>query len=142
MQTLENIDCLVFNLKNSAYALKVSQVEEILSVPALTKLPTSPSYLKGVFMLRKDLVTVLDVSEALGDTPSDTTLAIVVKIGGSLYGLEIESVSEVNKLSFEGIPTISNPFVEGICKKEGQLIQYLNVEKMIKTLSTKARKVA
>ena len=59
-------ELLVFGLDDSAYAVSVERVREIVRMKAMTAIPRSPDWLLGVVALRGEVVQVIDLRRRLG----------------------------------------------------------------------------
>jgi len=56
----------VFRSGRERYCLSVSEVEEVVEWPVLTRMPLSPQFLMGIFNLRGVIIPVLDIAYAEG----------------------------------------------------------------------------
>ena len=57
----ETTQYLSFKLGEEIFAVDVAQVREILDVIAITKVPQTPDFMKGVINLRGSVVPVMDM---------------------------------------------------------------------------------
>ena len=57
---------LTFRIGEEDFALEVSNVREILEFTAITKVPKTPEYMRGVINLRGSVVPVLDMRLKFG----------------------------------------------------------------------------
>src|SRR5439155_26450379 len=71
---------LSFRIAGRDYALPLLQAREIVILPPLTRVPTTPPHILGVFNLVGRVVPVLDVAIrlGLGGTPFSETSCVVV----------------------------------------------------------------
>ena len=79
----------VFRSGRERYCLAVSEVEEVVEWPTLTRIPLAPPFLKGIFNLRGVIVPVLDIAyqeDRRTDTPP-THLVVTAWGGGSERGV-------------------------------------------------------
>jgi purine-binding chemotaxis protein CheW len=92
------------------YALPVRQVQEILRVAALTRVPHAPFPVRGVTNLRGYVLPVVDLRLRLGlPAAEDGPLArvMVVQTRGRLIGLlvdAVEQVAQIDRLAVEPPP--------------------------------------
>jgi len=101
---------LTFKLDNDSYAINVKQVLEILEIKPITRVPKSPSYLKGVINLRGNILPVADTRNKLGMAEAPLTiesciLVLTVDTGKEalLVGAIVDSVQEVIEIQEENI---------------------------------------
>lgn len=101
--TTETIDTLtdrylLFTIDDAYYGLPLELATEILTLPAITRLPCVANYVKGIINLRGKVIPVLDVRMKLGlpEIPFDESNAIIViSIREMPVGLIVDMVSEV-----------------------------------------------
>ena len=138
---------LSFQLGEEMFAADVSKVLEILEMRPITKVPRSPSYMRGVINLRGSVLPVLDTRIKFGmETKEDTvdTCIVVLNVlmeGEPLtLGALVDSVEEVLELTdadIEKPPTIGSKFnpeyLHGMVKMDENFIMVLNVDKVFST---------
>jgi purine-binding chemotaxis protein CheW len=57
---------VTFNIAKEEYAFNIDKVREILRVSEITAVPNVPSYVRGLFTIRNQLMPVLDLRSILG----------------------------------------------------------------------------
>ncbi|MEW8014513.1 MAG: chemotaxis protein CheW [Candidatus Sedimenticola endophacoides] len=62
----ESFSVLVFELQESRYAVDAARVLEILWLPELTPVEEAPDYVAGVFVLRGEIIPVVDLDHRFG----------------------------------------------------------------------------
>ena len=65
---------LTLQLGNELFAIDVAQVREILELAQVTKVPTAPSYMRGVVNVRGRAIPVVDLRTKFGLPPTPDTL--------------------------------------------------------------------
>ena len=138
---------LTFKLLNEEYGIEILKVREIIGVMAITSLPRTPPFVRGVINLRGKVIPVIDLrSKFEMETTEDTdqTCIIVVDVmiqGGSIQiGILVDSVSEVLDILGEDIEeapafgtNIDTAFILGMAKAKGSVKILLNIEKVLST---------
>ena len=132
---------VVFELANELYGIDIAVVESIIKVQAITQLPQTPDYIKGLTNLRGTVLPVIDLRIRFGlDVQKDTkqTRVIIVTMGNIKVGMMVDSVSEVLRVPDESIgplpPMVNSAnsvFLKGIVRLENRLIILLEVEKVL-----------
>ncbi len=117
---------MTFRFGNEHYALKIQYVSEIIPFQAITAIPETEDYIKGLINLRGKILPVIDVRLRFKQTPfeyNDRTCIIVIIVKDTMVGLVVEEIAEVVEISAENIlppPTImrgdrvQNKYVYGI----------------------------
>ena len=92
-------ELLVFGLDESAYAIAVERIREIVRMRDLTHVPRSPDWMLGVMALRGEVVEVVDLRCRLGlpaGEPNRSSRIIVLHGDAErVTGVLVDSVSEV-----------------------------------------------
>jgi purine-binding chemotaxis protein CheW len=86
---------LEFEVAQQRYAVRASQVQEVLPRPALTPLQEGPATVAGILRLRGRLVLVVDLRRRLGLPPVRPRLSqcvVVALIGGDTVGILVDAV--------------------------------------------------
>jgi len=94
----KKIKFVVFRIEEEEYAIKVTNVKEIIRIPQITKLPNLPDYITGLCGLRGGLLPVIDCRKLLGMPKHDfneNSRIIVADIYGKTVGLISDKVLEV-----------------------------------------------
>jgi purine-binding chemotaxis protein CheW len=96
---------LSFILAGEEYALGILQVKEIIEYDTVTRVPGTPSWVRGVFNLRGSVVPVVDLAVKLGMAPSvlsrwSCIVVVEVKLGQEriVLGLLADSIGQVMEL--------------------------------------------
>jgi purine-binding chemotaxis protein CheW len=89
---------LTFLLAAEQYGVEILKVQEIRGYSAVTPIPNTPSYIKGVINLRGTVVPVVDLRAKFAMETVDYnkfTVIIVVTLGAKIIGLVVDAVSDV-----------------------------------------------
>ena len=117
---------MTFRSGKEHYALKIQYVSAIIPFQAITAIPETEDYIKGLINLRGKILPVIDVRLRFNQAPfeyNDRTCIIVIIVKGTMVGLVVEEIAEVVEISSENIlppPTImrgdrvQNKYVYGI----------------------------
>lgn len=142
--TIDQNQYFSFHLENELFALRIAAIREVLELPAITRIPRSPEFMRGVINLRGNAVPVVDLRCKFGMPPSpptvDTSIIVfeaVLEGEKTLMGALVDAVSEVVELLPEAIeppPTmgtiIKSDFITGISTIEGQFVSILDIERV------------
>jgi len=137
----ETCQFMTFKLGDELFALKVSQVREVLEVPQITKVPTAPAYMRGVVNVRGQAIPVVDLRlrfglQSIQETLSTRVIVMELLIDGetAVIGGLADSVHEVIELAAENItppPSIAmrwkTDFILGMGRRGDEFIIILDV---------------
>jgi len=136
---------LTFKLAEEEYGLEILKVQEIIQMQAVTKVPRTPDYVRGVINLRGKVIPVVDLRRKFGlDSVKDTekTCIIVVQIahqeGKVVMGIIIDEVKEVLDIKAENIEetpsfgaSVNTEFILGIGKIGTSVKMLLSIDKVL-----------
>lgn len=139
-----SLQIVVFKLGNEEYGLHIDQIKEVVITPTITKMPQTPSYVKGVANIRGNVIAIFDLEErfnltrTIQDRGSKYTLVVEsedVKMG--LLVTEVPNTVSVNASDLDesvGIINDSNAesnYIKGIIKAGDRLIILIDIFKVI-----------
>jgi purine-binding chemotaxis protein CheW len=110
------LQLVTFFLGDEEYALAIGEVQEIIRVGDITRVPNTRSHVRGVINLRGRIVPVIDLKRrlALGDTEIGRESRVVVaELGGRVLGLTVDRVSEVLLLSTRQLEAVPDEVLSG-----------------------------
>lgn len=137
---------LSFRLGDEDYGVDILRVQEIRGWEAVTRIPNSPDYVKGVLNLRGSIVPIFDMRQRLGMEPrqySKNTVVIVLRIQGDQgernMGVVVDEVSDVvttHKESIRSTPEFggsnATEFISGLTDADDRMIILLDVDKLLR----------
>ncbi len=141
-EDLDNLEqqYLTFRLSDQDYGIPILEVQEIKGWTAVTPIPNSPHFIKGVLNLRGTIVPIIDLRLRFNLERKEYdqfTVIIVVNISGKLAGLVVDSVSDVVNASneqhceapeFEG--QLNRQFIDGLVQFDEKLLILLDISKL------------
>ncbi len=133
---------LTFVLADEVFALEIERVREVLEVTAITRVPRSPDFVRGVINLRGAVVPIIDLRHKLElgatDMTVDTCIVIVevtIDRQRQVVGVLADSVKEVVDLSNEQIDSppqmgasIDSTFLAGMCRSGDRFTMLLDID--------------
>jgi purine-binding chemotaxis protein CheW len=156
-QTVETIDAavklttnragkyLTFSLGAEEYGIGILKVKEIIGIMAITTVPQTRRYVRGVINLRGKVIAVTDLRLKFGMESAaytERTCIIVVETKGSgnqiLMGIIVDSVSEVLNIrsgEIEDAPDfgtkMDTSYILGMAKMEGGVKILLDIDSVL-----------
>lgn len=138
---------LTFVIAGDEYAIRILQVREIIQCDAITKVPRTPPWIRGVFNLRGGVVPVVDLAVKFGlaETPlTDTTCIVVTEVNlegeQAVMGVLADSVSQVVDLREDEIEppprfgtSVQVDYLLGMGKVDGKLALILDIDRVLST---------
>ncbi len=131
---------VVFNLGLDEYGVNISCAQEIIRIPKVTNIPSTPSFVKGIINLRGKIIPVFDLKKRFGIDESERSIdsrLLILEIEGSRLGIIVDDVSEVLRTDEESIQHLVNEMagisqnsIDGITIVDERIIIILNVLKL------------
>lgn len=134
------LQLLEFLVGDEFFGINIAKVSEIMIYTEVTKVPSSPDAVEGVFMHRDKLVTVIDLHNILGISLPESTpgLFIVCDFQQLSIAFHVTSVDGIQRLSWlqiEKPPAVTDADGEniatGIAKMEQRIVMILDFEKIV-----------
>jgi purine-binding chemotaxis protein CheW len=140
-QVAEGQQYVTFSLNDEEYAIDAINVQEIVELANITKVPHLPEYLKGVINLRGTIIPVVDMKMKFGmkgEAAQKHTCVIVTEFAGGVMGLIVDAVSDVMHLPEESIAAtpsfgtrINTDFIKGMGQVSDRLVLVLDINKVL-----------
>ncbi len=137
------IEYVTVMIGDQLFGLPISRVQDVFMPDRLTRVPLSSPEIAGVLNLRGRIVTAIDMRRRLGLPPrtdGKPPMAVGIELRGESYGLLIDTVGEVLKLSDgtrEPNPVNLDQHLArvsgGVHRLEGQLMVILDVDRVLET---------
>ena len=133
---------LTFSLVGEEYGIEIRKVREIIGMMAITMVPQTPQYFKGVINLRGKVIPVVDLRLKFGMEEmeyTDRTGIIVVELHTNIMmGIVVDTVSEVLNVKaadIEETPSfgaaMNTNYILGMAKAENGIKILLDIDKVM-----------
>lgn len=137
----EHIDfkMVTFSLGGKDYAVDIMKVKEIAKFGNFTYVPNTMHYVRGVYNLRGEIISVIDLRQMFGVPLPDETKAqesgLIVRVEDHLLGVVVDSIDRVVGISSSEIQPphpifadVNIRYISGVVEHEGRLYIILDVE--------------
>ncbi len=136
---------LTFVLAGEEYGIGILKVKEIIGIMAITTVPQTPAYMKGVINLRGKVIPISDLRvkfgmEAIDYTEKTCIIVVEIASGGQkvMMGILVDSVSEVLNIKggdIEDAPNfgsrLNTNYILGMAKTGGRVKILLDIDKVL-----------
>lgn len=136
------LQLVIFQLGGEEFGVEIMQVQEIIRMPEITRIPQSPVYVEGVINLRGKIIVVINLNTKFDlhskELDADSRI-IIVEIGENVVGMIVDSVSEVLRLSTSSVEPapdiistkIKADYLKGVGKLDERLLILLDLERVL-----------
>lgn len=159
---MELVDFRIFKqgedrIYEGVYGVNVSKVREIIKIPVLTELPSTPDFIEGIFDLRGVVVPVINLAKWMGIKEPDPAKCsfkprvIVTEFSNVLIGFIVHEAKRIRRISWKDIEpanfsTGSGAFekgkITGVTRIENdEVLLMLDLETVVEDLGIYTEKV-
>ena len=136
---------LTFMLAGEEYGVDILRVQEIKGWDAVTQVPNTPEYIRGVINLRGTIVPIVDLRLRFNMEKMEygaTTVVIVLKVMNEeksrIMGIVVDGVSDVYNVPGEQIKpapdfgsVVDTEFVMGFASVDEKMVILLEIDHML-----------
>jgi purine-binding chemotaxis protein CheW len=136
---------LTFSLSDEQYGIGILKIKEIIGMMAITAVPRTPTYVKGVINLRGKVIPVIDLRARFNmeeNEYDDRTCIVVVEIQSNgiemVIGIVVDSVSEVLNIKSDEIEetpefgmSLNTEYILGMATIEGGVKILLDIDAVL-----------
>ena len=133
---------VLFELVNTAYAVRSSAVSRLEMVENVTPVPNATESLEGVVLSRGRIIPAVNLRTRFGFSRIAydlRTRLIVVEADGRMVGLIVDAAREFTRLAAseikpppDAIANLNGDYLEGIANINGRVILVLKLEEILK----------
>ncbi|HHJ15229.1 MAG TPA: chemotaxis protein CheV [Gammaproteobacteria bacterium] len=134
------LELLLFRLDGKQlFGINVFKVQEVIQCPPLTHIPDSHAVVHGVANMRGRMVTVMDLSKAIGgrglDKPEEK-FVVVTEYNQYVQGFLVGGVDRIINMNWEEILPPpkgmgDDNYLTAVCKVDNELVEIIDVEKVL-----------
>lgn len=115
---------LTCTMQGMSYLVPTAPIREVEAIGAVTPVPHTPPWLRGVMNLRGEIVAVIDLVQFLG-LPRESgpgTEALICTDGDLIVALAVDTVSAIRPLAAEDILPLPEQHLEGLREAAGRYL--------------------
>ena len=141
--TPATLQLVSFSIADETFRINILNVQEIIRLVEITRVPNSLPHVEGVINLRGQIVSVVDLRTRLGiarQAPSTQTRIMVVECDDKTVGFLVDEVRQVLRISnavIESTPTLTThadaQYVRGVAKLDDTLLTLLDPHELLVT---------
>ena len=133
---------IVIRINNEFFGIDIMNVDSIVKIQQITRVPKSQDYFIGVINLRGEIVPVMSLRKRFGveEVPDDSaTRIIILKLDQNLVGIKVDMVRDVVALEETDIEKNNivtalrsgQMFIKAVGKHDDELISILGLHSVV-----------
>ncbi|GAB6069721.1 chemotaxis protein CheV [Thiomicrorhabdus hydrogeniphila] len=150
---MNRMELLLFTIKGKQlFGINVFKVREVIRTPEISSVPKADPRVVGVADIRGHTMPMIDLAKSLDLEPVDPkkyseSLTIVTEFNSSIQGFLVEDVDRIVHLRWEDIlappDSLQNVnYLTGITRAQDQIVQIVDVEKVLAEVSGLSNEVS
>lgn len=138
----DELPFVTFSLGQESFGVALANVEEIVDLPAVTKIPDAPDYVMGVICIRDQVLPLLDFTRLLrvegssDDAPKE--MVILLSFENARLGMVVDGIQEIIRIRDEDIlpapHTLSEPekaHLDGVVIRSDRMVSLIRVMQIL-----------
>jgi purine-binding chemotaxis protein CheW len=138
---MANRQLVILNLNEEDFGVEITQVDSIIKMQEIYKVPNTPPFIEGLINLRGKVYTVFCLRKKFGmpDKPFDgNTKIVIVNVNSIMVGFIVDEVKEI--LTFEEadvepapdfIKELDRKYLTGVAKKGDKIVLILDLKQVL-----------
>ena len=133
---------IVVNIGDEFFGIDIMNIDNIVRMQRITRVPKTSDFFKGVINLRGEVVPVMSLRKKMGideDVITNASRIIIVKIDGQYsVGILVDAVKEVLSIADSSVESVVRGvandramYLKGIGKFNDELISLLNINSIL-----------
>lgn len=135
------LQLVTFRIGEEEFGVNILQVQEIIRMLDITKVPKAPDFVEGVINLRGKVIPIIDLRKRFGlpfRERDKMSRIIVVELGATVVGFIVDAVSEVLRLPASTVepppPVVAGldaEYISGVGKLDDRLLIMLDMNRLL-----------
>jgi chemotaxis protein histidine kinase CheA len=142
-EVIELVQLVTFTMAGETYALEIQQVEAIINLVPITRVPKAPMHIDGVINLRGEIVPVINTRRRLrlaelARSASNQIIILAFEEEKVKAGFLVDSVQEVIRLPESAIEppsrvseSVDVEYLRGVGKIDNKIVIMLNAHRIV-----------
>ncbi|NCN04636.1 MAG: chemotaxis protein CheR [Spirochaetales bacterium] len=144
-ELLEQIDfkMVTFSLAGKDYGIDIMKIKEIARFVHFTYVPNTPPYVRGVYNLRGEIISIIDLRGMFNlpheeNERGEEEAGLILRLESNLIGVVVDKIDKVIGINSGSIQPphpifgdINIKYISGVVENGGRLYIILDVEKIL-----------
>lgn len=128
-------DFVIFNINEMVLGINMINVQKIIRLPVIAKIPNSLKYIEGVIDFDGNLISVINLKKKFDFSHAtiniDSNLLIIINDNG-LFGIIVDEINEIVKIDYSKVvKNVDSKYIFGVTKIKNNIISILNFSSLV-----------
>lgn len=142
VQEIADFKMVTFTLAGKDYGIDIMQVKEIAKFTRFTYVPNTPTFVRGVYNLRGDIISIIDLrllfnlpAQQKGEDEPENGL--ILRLENTLLGIVVDSIDRVVSIPSSQVQPphpifgdINIKYISGVAERDERLYIILDIERV------------
>ena len=142
VQEVADFKMVTFTLSGKDYGIDIMQVKEIAKFARFTYVPNTPNFVRGVYNLRGDIISIIDLRllfnlPAQQRSEEDSENGLILRLESNLLGVVVDSINRVVSIPSNHVqpphPIFSDinlKYISGVAERDERMYIILDIERV------------
>jgi len=98
-RAVKTVQLVVFELDQEEYAVEITDLQEIITIPDITPIPNAPDFISGILNLRGKISVVVDLEKRFNlvreHQQTEEGNIVITEVNDNSFGVMVDKVSEI-----------------------------------------------
>ena len=138
---MKQLRLISFRVGPETFVLDIMAVRQIIPYTGSTTVPTAPSFVEGIVVLRNDVIPIIDLRDRLYpslEERSEQALVLITHTSAGLIGIKVDEVRRILNVSSDDVlppPPIvrgvRGEYLIGIVKHEDSIVLLIDIDTVL-----------
>jgi purine-binding chemotaxis protein CheW len=135
---LKTLRLISFRVGPETFVLDIMAVRQIIPYTGSTSVPTAPSFVEGIVVLRSDVIPIIDLRDRLYPSlpeRAEQPLVLITHTSAGLVGIKVDEVRRILNVSSDDvlpppplIRGVRGEFLIGIVKHDDGIVLLIDID--------------
>jgi len=138
---MKSLRLISFRVGPETFVLDIMSVRQIVPYTGSTSVPTAPSFVEGIIVLRADVIPIIDLRDRLYpslEERAEQPLVLITHTSAGVIGIKVDEVRRILTVSSEDVLPppplvrgVRGDLLIGIVKNESEIVLLIDIDSVL-----------
>ena len=138
---MKSLRLISFRVGPEMFVLDIMSVRQIVPYTGSTSVPTAPSFVEGIIVLRADVIPIIDLRDRLYpslEERAEQPLVLITHTSAGVIGIKVDEVRRILTVSSEDVLPppplvrgVRGDLLIGIVKNESEIVLLIDIDSVL-----------